>query len=58
MMRSWWQKWIGRKDLPSDARRHQYADVINKECGLTKELQLNAVDFLIHNLNEGVRGMT
>jgi Fe-S-cluster-containing dehydrogenase component len=50
----WWQLFIGRKEQPGDENRRKYAKVLNENCGKTVEVQLDAVDLLIRNLDEGV----
>ncbi|KAI6171218.1 hypothetical protein M3Y97_01075600 [Aphelenchoides bicaudatus] len=52
----WWQGWIGRREQPGDKKRRQFANVINEQCGKEEDLQLDSVDVVVCNLNEGEHG--
>ncbi|KAI6170111.1 hypothetical protein M3Y98_01205500 [Aphelenchoides besseyi] len=52
----WWQRWIGRREQPSDQRRREYANRLNSQCGQESTTELEAVDLMIRNLNQGLYG--
>ncbi|KAI6238308.1 DAGKc domain-containing protein [Aphelenchoides fujianensis] len=52
----WWQRWIGRREQPSDRRRRQFATVVNPECGRPAQSELEAMDVEVHKSEDGVYG--